>query len=54
MELEALPIDVRQARIIAEVEGRMDLGALAANRQQEENDRRLLIEALATVADRSA
>jgi hypothetical protein len=53
VELDALPIEVLQARIVVEVEGRMDLGALAANRQQEENDRRLLIEALATVADGS-
>ena len=38
-------IDVLQARIIAEVEARMDIGALAATRRQEEAERRLLINA---------
>ena len=48
--LDALPIDVLRTRIVAEVEARMDLGALAATRQHEENERRLLIGALAKLA----
>jgi hypothetical protein len=52
VELDALPIEVLQARIVAEVEERMDLGALATTRRQEENERRLLIDALARIAGR--
>jgi hypothetical protein len=50
VELDALPIQILQARIVEEVEDRMDLGALAATRRQEENERRLLSEALAGIA----
>jgi len=50
VELDALPIDVLQTRVVAEVEARMDLGALAATRQHEESERRLLIGALAKLA----
>ena len=49
VELDALPIEVLQARIVTEVEDRIDLDALAATRQQEENDRGLLILALARI-----
>jgi hypothetical protein len=50
VELDALPIDVLRARIVAEVEARMDLGALAATRRHEETERRLLVEVLARIA----
>jgi hypothetical protein len=50
VELDALPIDVLQARIAAEVQARMDLGALAASRRREEAERRLLIDALARIS----
>jgi hypothetical protein len=47
VELDALPIEVLRERIATEVEDRMDLAALAATRRQEDNERRLLVEALA-------
>jgi hypothetical protein len=50
VELDALPIDVLRARIVAEVEARMDLGALAATRRRQEAERRLLIDALARIS----
>jgi hypothetical protein len=43
VELDALPIDVLRARIVAEVEARVGLGALGVTRQHEENKRQLLI-----------
>jgi hypothetical protein len=49
VELDALPIEVLRARIVAEVEARLDLNALAATRRHEESERWLLIEALATI-----
>ncbi len=39
VELDALPVDVLQARLIREVEARMDLDALAAVHTAEEEDR---------------
>jgi hypothetical protein len=50
VELDALPIEVLRARIVAEVEARMDLVALAATRRQEEKERRLLVKAMAEAA----
>jgi hypothetical protein len=46
VELDALPVDVLRARIRSEVEARMDLDALRAVRQQEEQDRARLVELL--------
>jgi hypothetical protein len=54
VELDALPIEILQARIVAEVEDRMDLDALGTTRRQEEKERRLLIDALARIAGRSS
>ena len=39
VELDALPVDVLVARLISEVEARMDLAALAAVHEAEEEDR---------------
>ena len=50
VELDALPASVLQARLIAEVEQRMDMAALAAVRAQEERERMLLVEALRAIA----
>jgi len=50
VELDALPIDVLRARLITEVEARMDLDALAIARAQEERDRIRLTNALREVA----
>jgi len=46
VELDALPVDVLRARIVGEVEVRMDLDALEATREQEREDRRRLDELL--------
>jgi len=46
VELDALPVDVLRARIVSEVEKRMDLGALTKVRQVEKADRRRLVAAL--------
>jgi hypothetical protein len=46
VELDALPIDVLRERIIAEVEGRLDLAALAQVRVQEETERERLVQSL--------
>lgn len=46
VELDALPVEVLRDRIKTEVEKRMDLDALALVREQEEDDRRELSEAL--------
>lgn len=50
VELDALPASVLQARLIAEVEQRMDMEALAAVRAQEERERAQLVEALRAIA----
>jgi hypothetical protein len=46
VELDALPVDVLVARLISEVEARMDLDALAAVHDAEEEDRARLREIL--------
>lgn len=47
VELDALPAAVLRARLIGEVEARLDLAALAEVRAQEQADRARLIESLA-------
>jgi hypothetical protein len=47
VELDALPIDVLRARIIEEVEERLDLEALANTHRTDERDRQRFIRALA-------
>jgi hypothetical protein len=47
VELDALPVDVLRARIIEEVEERLDLEALANTHRTEERDRQRLLRALA-------
>ena len=42
VELEALPVDVLRARLVAEVESRIDLEALEVTRAQEEADNQAL------------
>lgn len=42
VELDALPVDVLRARLVAEVESRMDLEALEVTRAQEEADNQAL------------
>ena len=46
VELDALPIDVLRARIIADVEARMDLAALQLVKTTEEAERERLVELL--------
>ena len=46
VELDALPVDVLRDRLVAEVESRMDLAALAAVKVVEEQDRTKLVGAL--------
>lgn len=46
VELDALPTDVLQARVVAEVEARMDLAALAQVQQVEQAERQQLREML--------
>jgi hypothetical protein len=43
VELDALPIDVLKARIVDEVEARMNLDALAEVQATEQTERRALI-----------
>jgi hypothetical protein len=50
VELDALPLEVLRERVVSEVEGRMDLDALAEVRQSEEQDRKLLLQALSSVS----
>jgi hypothetical protein len=50
VELDALPANVLQARLVAEVERHMDMEALAAVRAQEERERAQLVEALRAIA----
>ena len=50
VELDALPVDVLRARLVTEVEARIDLAALASVREAEARERRRLIEALRSVA----
>jgi hypothetical protein len=50
VELDALPVDVLRARLVAEVEARMDLDALREVRQVEERDRGRLTRALRGMA----
>jgi hypothetical protein len=47
VELDALPVDVLRARLLAEVEGRLDLEALVAVKRAEQEDRARLAVALA-------
>ena len=49
VELDALPTDILRARLVAEVESRMDMAALAACRQLEETERRELMKKLGEV-----
>jgi len=49
VELDALPIDVLQARITAEIEARLDMTALAAVREQERQEREHIREVLQAV-----
>ena len=46
VELDALPTEVLRARLVAEVESRMDMAALAACRELEETERRELTQKL--------
>lgn len=46
VELDALPVEVLRARLQAEVEGRMDLGALAKVKKREDADRAQLVKRL--------
>ena len=46
VELDALPTEVLRARLVAEVESRLDLKALAACRELEETERRELMKKL--------
>jgi hypothetical protein len=50
VELDALPVGVLRARLVEEVEARMDLDALAAVRRVEQEDRQRLTELLSGVA----
>ncbi len=50
VELDALPLEVLRDRIVAEVEGRMDLVALDRVREREAAERQLLVETLARLA----
>ena len=50
VELDALPIDVLQGRIVREVERRIDMDALATVRTQETADRRQITRLLRSVA----
>jgi hypothetical protein len=50
VELDALPIGVLRARLIEEVESRMDLQALDAVHDTERSDRQRLVAALTSVA----
>ena len=49
VELDALPLDVLRARIVREVESRMDLDELARVRDREGNERRILSDTLARI-----
>jgi hypothetical protein len=46
VELDALPMDVLESRLVREVEARMDLAALEQVREAEERERAWLVEAL--------
>ena len=46
VELDALPTEVLRARLVAEIENRMDMAALAACRELEETERRELMRKL--------
>jgi hypothetical protein len=46
VELDALPADVLRARLVSEVEARMDLPALGRGQKQEAAERRRLVEVL--------
>jgi hypothetical protein len=50
VELDALPLDVLRSSIIAEVESRMDLDALARMRSRERDERQFLTDTLARLA----
>lgn len=49
VELDALPVAVLRARIVSELESRLDLDALADVKAQEEEDRRRLVEVLRAI-----
>jgi len=51
VELDALPVDVLRGRLIAEVESRMDLGALAQVHKQETSERERLTKLLSVVQE---